>query len=240
MCSNAQHGGAVLQPWRRGNLVYRHGTMLHPVGKLPPAVYWRRRLFVGVVLLLILWIVWILIGGGGGSGKSSADGTQQSSVNSTSAPTTQATVPSTPVSTSTAGTVSAGTVSCTPAMLTVTAATGKKSYPVSGTPDLYLVVTNTSTKPCKQDLADKQIELRVYTGDVRVWGSHDCKIEPGTDVETLLPKKAVRRGIVWSGQTSAPGCAGTRLVAQAGTYTLLALLANEQSKPVTFQLTSTG
>ena len=37
-----------------------------------------------------------------------------------------------------------------------------------------------------QDLADPQVVLRVYNGESRVWGSHDCKIQPGTDDRTLM------------------------------------------------------
>jgi hypothetical protein len=127
---------------------------------------------------------------------------------------------------------------CTAADLKVEAATGKPSYVVKSQPDLYLVVTNVAAAPCQQDLADSQIVLVITTGDVRIWGSHDCQIQPGVDIVTLAPNTPVRRGIVWLGQTSAPSCPNNKLVAQAGTYQLTAALAGKASAPVTFALTA--
>ena len=52
---------------------------------------------------------------------------------------------------------------------------------------LQLQVTNTGAQPCVQDLADKQVELRVYNGESRVWGSHDCKIAARDDRRARWP-----------------------------------------------------
>lgn len=231
--------------------------MLHPVGKLPPALYWRRRLIFVVLpaLLILLMIVYVFSGDGGSSKK--AVGSVAASSATPAATGQTATSPTTRSSTTQSSTTQSGTTqsstaqsssapsgsattaqrSCTAADLRIQAASGKPSYAVNSSPDLYLVVTDISTTPCRQDLADKQIELRIFTGDVRVWGSHDCVTEPGVSVVTLKPGAPVRRGIIWSGQTAAPDCPDNRLVAQAGTYSLVALLAGKTSVPVTFALT---
>ena len=215
--------------------------MLQPVGKLPPAIYWRRRLiFVVLPALLILLLVVYLLSSGGGPATPVAASTHSSTRASSTVPVQKTTTPpTTPTTTRPASTPAAVTPLCTPAGLRVQAMTGKASFTVGGQPDLYLVVTDISAKPCRQDLGDPQIVLTVTTGDVRVWGSHDCKIVPGAAVATLLPKVAVRRGIIWSGQTSAPGCLN-RMVAQAGAYNLTATLAGQSSAPVGFVLTAAG
>ncbi|MEP6853525.1 MAG: hypothetical protein ABJA87_12845 [bacterium] len=212
--------------------------MFQPVGSQPPAVYWRRRLVVVVLpLVLVVLLLWALLGRGGDSRQSAnASATSRSPtapVPTSSAPRTTASRTKVGRSSTSASAVKA----CTLGDLQIQPATGKNAFAVNSRPDLYLVVTNVAAKPCRYDLADKQIELRIFTGDVRVWGSHDCQVAPGTDVATLPSRKAVRRGIVWSGQTSVPGCTGTRLVAQAGTYTLYAQLSGKQSGPVAFRLT---
>jgi len=121
--------------------------------------------------------------------------------------------------------------------LSVQAASDKQSYTMAETPKLALVVTNTGSAACVQGLADSQIELRVFSGSARVWGSHDCAIEPGTSLETLPVGQPIRREIAWSGYSSQPGCAGTRTRVSAGNYSLFALLSGKQSAAAAFALT---
>jgi hypothetical protein len=91
-----------------------------------------------------------------------------------------------------------------------------------------LQVTNSGDKPCVQNLADSHVTLLVYNGDARVWGSHDCSVEPGTTERTLPVGKRVRVSVVWSGFSSRPHCAGTRQRIGAGTYTLYAELSGHR------------
>jgi len=112
----------------------------------------------------------------------------------------------------------------------------KTTYAVGDQPVVSILVKNTSSQPCVQDLADPQIVLRVYNGESRVWGSHDCKIEPGTDDRTLMGGATVRISIVWSGLSSQPGCAGNRQRAGAGTYTLYASLGGHEGKAAQFTI----
>ena len=118
------------------------------------------------------------------------------------------------------------------------AVTGKSTYTVGDQPVLALQVTNTGATPCVQDLADTQVELQVYNGESRVWGSHDCQIA-ARHRRRDAAGRAARCGsaITWSGRTSQPGCAGTRQRVGAGTYTLYATLgggtAPRRSSPST-------
>ena len=225
--------------------------MLHPVGNLPAGVYWRRRLLLIVVpVLLLVLLLWALFGGGSNDRSRSERATTSHSTASllpTSAPTPAAA--STPAALSTAtrpARSSAGppphtTIGlCRPQDLGIEAATGTRSFAQQSRPTLFLQVTNTSAKPCRRDLADQQVLLRIQSGDARIWGSQDCSVLPGKDVVTLLPATPVRRGVVWSGRTSAPGCKGVRRYPQPGRYALYAQLAGQQSKPVAFTLTAPG
>jgi hypothetical protein len=125
---------------------------------------------------------------------------------------------------------------CTPAALKVAAAVNQSSYHVGDKPIVFLQVTNVGSAPCVQNLADSQVELRVYNGESRVWGSHDCTVQAGVSDNTLAVRRAVRVRVVWSGLSSQPKCAGTRQRVGAGTYTLYALLAGHEGTAAQFSI----
>jgi len=207
--------------------------MLHPVGDLAPSVYWRRRvmLLATVVLAGVSCYAIFFRGGGGstpagGGGFAASGGSRPAS--SSSAPSDSAS----PDSASSAPVVPP----CPMSQLAIAAATSASGYPAGAKPTVAIVVTNKGPAPCVQDLSDGQIELRVYNGSARVWGSHDCLIQPGTAPATLPVGQPIRREIAWSGLSSRPACAGTRTRVPAGRYTLFAYLAGHQGSTTTFTL----
>jgi hypothetical protein len=216
--------------------------MFHPVGSQPPTVYWRRRLvaLASIVVLLVLLVLTIKIATSSGDGAAKASPTTSLPTPHTTSASTQhtSTAPtsSSPHSPASSSKSSTPPSPCTATSLAVTAVVGKTGYQVGDQPLLELQVTNAGTKPCVQDLADRQVELRVYNGESRVWGSHDCKIQPGTDDRTLAPNMPVRVAITWSGLSSQPGCAGTRQRVGAGTYTLYAALSGKTGKATQFTI----
>jgi hypothetical protein len=125
---------------------------------------------------------------------------------------------------------------CTSSQLSVQAVAGQTTYQVGQKPVVEMQVTNTGSGPCVQDLADRQIVLKVYNGESRVWGSHDCEVQPGTDDRMLAVGRPVRVSVTWSGLTSEPGCQGTRRRVGAGTYTLYASLGGHQGKATQFSI----
>jgi hypothetical protein len=226
--------------------------MLHPVGSQPPAVYWRRRLVLlaALVLLFVLVVLTartVLSGDDGSAAAATGDTHTTQSANDpgtgqSSAPAgvvaddqSSAGVPTGPSSSPKTGASSgAAPARCASAQLAVKAVVGKPRYAVGDQPVLTLQVTNTGPAPCVQNVADSQIVLRVYNGASRVWGSHDCQIQPGTDERTLMPAKPAGFSVVWSGLTSQPKCAGTRQRVGAGTYTLYAALSGHDGKATQF------
>jgi hypothetical protein len=213
--------------------------MFRPVGYQPPAVYWRRRLtLLAVLVLLVVLTAWVLWPGGGDSTAAKAppkpsSGAQQSigssPARSTASKTAAKKAPTTRHHVARAA-------ACTLAHLQLDALVGKTAYHVGDQPVVMLQVKNVGTKPCVQNLADSQVVLQIYNGESRVWGSHDCEIEPGTDLRTLAAGHEVRISITWSGLSSQPKCAGTRQRVGAGTYTVYALLAGHQGKAAQFAI----
>jgi hypothetical protein len=236
--------------------------MMHPIGSLPPHVYWRRRVMLGgalaAVILLVLTVFALSSNGttdeASSAGGSSSHPAPTSPTGATSpAPTTPApsqtssaaapasgsssgaTTPN-PASPASSGSASA-VVACIGAQLTVSAGSQAPTYKVGDQPVLTLLVTNNGPGNCTQDLADSQVQLVVYNGAARVWGSHDCLIQPGTDLKTLVAGSTVGVQITWSGLSAQPACAGTRQRVGAGTYTLYPYLAGAQGTAAQFSIT---
>lgn len=195
--------------------------MLHPTGSAPPAVYWRRRLLlIGAVLLLAL--TGYVLYDARGNGTSTSPQASGSTIHATTPPPAEQAVP------------------CMPSVLSVAARTPQPTYQIGQQPDLEIQVTNTGEAPCVANLSDSQIELLVYNGESRVWGSHDCQVQPGNSPVTLAPQKSVRRSIRWSGLSSQPRCAGSRQRVGAGTYTLRARFGPTEGHAATFGITGNG
>jgi hypothetical protein len=237
--------------------------MFQPVGPQQPSVYWRRRLMLlgSLALLVVLFAVTVktVAGGGGGSANASprTNPPDSSPAAPASHPSTSSTVQtrhtspssssgssgslsgSSPRSSSGASSTgssssAAAPATCDPTNLAIAAVAAQTSYHVGDQPVLELQVTNPGPQPCAQDLADKQVELKVYNGASRVWGSHDCQVQPGTNMRTLAVNTPVRVAITWSGLSSQPNCAGTRQRVGPGTYTLYATLSGHTGKAAQF------
>jgi hypothetical protein len=223
--------------------------MFNPVGPQPPSVYWRRRLVMlgAIGLLLVLLILTVKIATSDGSEAPTAAGgnhhTTPATQTTPAADTSHSSSSSAPAQRHSSTASGSSSKSSSPAPepcvakdLQVAAVSSKRNFSVGDEPVLELQVTNTGTAPCVQDLADSQVELKVYNGESRVWGSHDCQIEPGTNPMTLEVDQPVRVSVTWSGLSSQPHCAGTRQRVGAGTYTLYAALAGHTGKATTFTL----
>jgi hypothetical protein len=193
------------------------------------------------LVLLVLVTVYAIFLRGGGDGKPRAGAGFTASGSSSTPPTSaghdSGSAPTSPSrSAASASSSVSGPKACAAGQLSVAASTSARSYPAGAKPIVAIVVTNNGSAPCVQDLADRQIELRVYNGSARVWGSHDCAIQPGTADSVLPVKQPIRREVQWSGLSSQPACAGTRTRVGAGTYTLHALLAGREGTTTTFTL----
>ena len=222
--------------------------MLHPVGKLPATVYWRRRLVLLAVLV-------VLLGGGGWAGyllmtrTASAATASRTTTRPTGTPALERVVPPfvgllTPspmasVIPSVAPPTPAGPTPggpCSDAMVGV-AVQAPSSAPVGSKPTFSLVVTNTSPVPCMRalDKGLQEIVLLDAQGH-RTWGSNDCFPEAGSDRRLLAAHQTVSFPIVWGGLTSAPACKAARVLPRPGAYVLRGRIASLSSPNTPFRL----
>jgi hypothetical protein len=225
---------------------------LHPVGKLPAAVYWRRR---AVLLLLVLAV----LGGGAwfGAPLLVARGNAQAASPTTGprpVPALERVVPSfASVATPTPPLVPTGTGAaaaaapavpdpvaggpCTDDMIGLevrtpgTAAVGSK-------PTFELLVSNLSAVPCVRAL-DKGLQelLLLDSAGNRIWGSNDCFPEASSDPRTIAPGETVTIPLVWGGLTSEPTCTAPRSNPPAGNYVVRGRLDTKISADAPLALT---
>lgn len=221
--------------------------MLTPTGPHAAAVYWRRRLVLLGAVLVVILVGYNLFGSSGGGRRAAAAPTHGAATSAAPAvmPTTSPVVhPSTSTSVAKAnapakakGHVAVPPKPCGSTQLRVSAATGASTYRTGAQPVLILQVVDVGPKACVQNLADSVVELRVYNGESRVWGSHDCQIQPGTLDQTLAVRQPVRVTLTWSGLSSQPGCKSQRQRVGAGTYTVYPLLAGRLGAAAQFSIT---
>jgi hypothetical protein len=186
-------------------------TLRHPVGPLPPQVYWRRRLIVGLgVLAVIVIIVLIIVRPGAG------DPAEQPTPDPTSTETASPGDP--PASTE----VSA----CAEGQVVVTPVTDATSYPVDQQPLLSFTLLNTGAAACELETGVDVQEFVIVSGDDRIWASTDCQ-DPGSPVPLVLEPgvEVESTPFAWSRTRSTPddcATAGDRpsVIAGGATYRL--------------------
>jgi hypothetical protein len=226
---------------------------LHPVGKLPAAVYWRRRAVLMLVLLALAgggaWLTLTLLSArDSASGASSAAATGPAPALERVVPSLQAVATPTPppVTTSAAPAVAATPAvptpvpggPCTDDMISLevrtpgTAAVGSK-------PTFDLLVTNVSAVPCVRALDKGLQELLLYDASGnRIWGSNDCFPEVSSDPRTLAPGEVITVPVVWGGLTSEPTCTAARGNPAPGNYVLRGRLDTKTSPDAPLSLTA--
>ena len=210
------------------------GTVLHPVGPLPPGAYWVRR---GVLLAVLIAVVaggWFLLGGG------SSTGSPANSPGPTSHPTTSTTPSATPTPTPTVSATHSATPAavtlCPDSVIRVEAVTDAASYPAGVDPKLSVSVTNTGKVPCKRDIGRAAMSLVVSLGTTRIWSSEDCSPGGQPAVNVLRPGQTFSSTVVWARISSKPGCPSGQPAAAAGSYSLVAANLSLKSAPAPFVL----
>jgi hypothetical protein len=186
-------------------------TLRHPVGPLPPQVYWRRRLLVGLgVLAVIVIIVLIIVRPGAG------DPADQPTPDPTSTETASPGDP--PASTEAAA--------CVEGQVVVTAVTDATSYPVDQQPLLSFTLLNTGAAACELETGVDVQEFLIVSGDDRIWSSTDCQ-EPGSPVPLVLEPgvEVESTPFAWSRTRSTPDDCATAddrpaVIAGGATYRL--------------------
>ncbi|TFV73363.1 MucR family transcriptional regulator [Blastococcus sp. CT_GayMR19] len=229
--------------------------MLHPVGKLPAAVYWRRRLTVLALLLAVLgglgYLGFVLLSSRDDDATPAAAAATGAATSPARPPALERVVPSfeslstpTPPAVLAAESVAAPAAPAAPAagdpcsddMITLEVRT-PPVVAIGSKPTFELLVANVSAVPCVRTL-DKGLQelLLLDAAGARIWGSNDCFPEASTDSRTLAPGETVAFPVLWGGLTSEPTCTAARAAPPAGAYLLRGRLDTKISADVAITL----
>ncbi|MEJ1177926.1 MULTISPECIES: hypothetical protein [unclassified Pseudarthrobacter] len=199
-------------------------------GRKPsPAVYRRRRLFVGAALLMVAAMVF---GGFAAAGAFSGSSSQVSSTGDPTAGPTEAVPSANPTSTPTA------TPGCNQNLVTVSASTDKAAYGPDENPLLTLKVTNGGTMPCEVNIGTSQMEFLVTSGADRIFSSRDCQAKSEDLVKTIAPGASETANFPWARNRTLEGCQPIEAKPGAGGayYIFTAKLGSRASPKAVFQL----
>jgi hypothetical protein len=224
-------------------------ALLHPRGPLPPAVYWRRRLLtLGVVVVLLALVVRSCTTGGGThslgqstgpSGPVSPTGSpSRSAAPRTTAPASSASPSASRTASPTASPTPSGSPKpCAAADLVLSAKADAQTYAAGRHPVLTIGIANKGRVACTRDVGQPAREIKVTSGNDRVWSSDDCSTGGAAQVVTLQPGAApVTFSVTWSRKRSAPGCKAGQAETPPGTYRVTGRFGDLTSTGDTFTL----
>jgi hypothetical protein len=204
---------------------------LQPVGPLPASTYWRRRVLILVAAVIVLLVLRKACGGDD-TKKETLSGPGASPTPSPSAAASSSPSPSpSPVSPS-----PAPILTCRDTVLQVTAESDAESYPSGGAPRFTLTVRNIGSVACRRALGPDAVELRVFSGEDRIWSSDDCNTAKGQGLMTLKPGEAQALTVRWPGKRTKPDC-DIGNVAQPGTYRVSARVGSIVRQGSVFRIT---
>ena len=208
------------------------GTAGRQTGRPPlKAVYRRRRLFVGLVLLLIVSVSlggFAAVSGAMRASEQVSSTDRNSSDGGAAKPTPSASeTPSIPA-----------TPTCDQSLVTVSASTDKAAYAAGENPLLTLKVTNGGKVACEVNLGTSQMEYTVTSGSDRIFSSVDCQAESSDLVKTLAPGQSETANFPWQRNRTVPGCGAVSAKPGAGGayYLFVARLGTKSSTKAVFQL----
>ena len=201
---------------------------LQPLGPLPASTYWRRRVVLLVVVVLVLLLAM----------KACGSDPQQEALKATSpspsaAPSAAASAAAPQPS---ASPTPAALLTCRDSVLQITAEADAESYPTGGKPRFSLTVRNIGSVACKRALGPGAVELRVFSGEDRIWSSDDCNEAKEQGVLTLPAGAARATTVQWGGTRTKPGCE-TGKTAQPGTYRVSARVGSVIRQGSVFRIT---
>ena len=185
-------------------------------GRLEEERYWRRRAAVlAGVLGAVAFVGWACSASGGdGPGAGTDD------AGATALPPGAAVPPAVPTVTVTAKVTRTATPSpaaerrdgCAPGAVVVTLTPDSGAYGPGGRPVFRITAVNTGAEPCRFDVGRDHLDLRITSGQDRVWSSSECAPGPRSRLRTLRRGVPYVDVVTWDRRR----CTGDR--ARPGTY----------------------
>jgi len=112
--------------------------------------------------------------------------------------------------------------------------TGKQKLKPKQANTFKISFINGSDATCFLDVSPENFQLKIYSGNDRIWSSKDCTTSVQPLAKKLAKEEAGGWSMTWDGRRSAKGCKTRPEVPRAGTYVVTAQL--EGAKPVQLRM----
>ncbi|MEU0564492.1 hypothetical protein ABZ297_03700 [Nonomuraea sp. NPDC005983] len=219
-------------------------------------VYWRRRMSVLVAVLVVVAVVaWACSTRAAGPQRSSAQssasasptpdpllaglrtlamGTASPSPSPTPSPTASASPPSKKGAAAAHGR-RAGEP-CNERDLVLSMQGKQDVYAGADQPNFLVTLVNTGPVMCRADVGPRAMEVRITSGDDRIWSTADCVSGAGVEVQDLERGVPYVRSLDWDRRRSSADCRSTPSDALPGTYVAVARMGKLKSSMGVFHL----
>ncbi len=209
---------------------------MRPAGKLPPGVYWRRRLLLLAIVLLLGWFVVRVVGGEGDSSAKEPEATEPTPTAATSA-----TAPAPAQKPRKAKDVQVDVRfapvqgACPAEAVTVSPSVRAGAY-AGRAVAVTLRVVSVSPQPCTVRIDPSTFVLGVKGDDGAVWSTQTCE---GVEARTVdvHPSWATVVEVAWNGRADADSCDDKGEFVAPGGYTAQAALLGGDPVSAEFTLT---
>jgi hypothetical protein len=228
--------------------------LLRPVGPEAAQTYWARRgLVLGATMVLAVAVLLIISGANIGSAvhtnpsPSTAGLAMPSSASPSSTIAVRPSAVSPSVPTSSAGhelnattrtasrkkTHEGGPADCPAEQLRPTL-TGKQRLALKRSSTFHLSLINGSDQTCRARVTRKNFELKIYSGNDRIWSTADCRSIIKPISQRLGSEHAIAWSLTWDGKRSKSDCRSAREALRPGTYRVTAQL--QGAEPVQLRM----
>ncbi|MGV9305705.1 hypothetical protein ACWDLG_20205 [Nonomuraea sp. NPDC003727] len=218
---------------------------------VPGDVYWRRRMTVLVgVLVVVAFVAWACSATGGPEHASNAGKPSQPGVEQVLAGLPSVTATPTPQPSKTRVTPSAAPspkptpappvrragLPCEEKDMVLNLEQRQEVYAAQARPTFMLTLVNTGPVMCTADVGPRAMEIRITSGDDRVWSTADCVSGEGVEVRKLERGIPYVHSLEWDRRRSGVDCSGTRAGALPGTYVAVVRKGGLRSPKAVFHL----
>jgi hypothetical protein len=210
-------------------------------------VYWRRRMSVLVAVLVVVAVVaWACSSGGSGPERKSSAQSSQSATPATDPllaglrTLAMGTASPTPKPSATTPTPQAQThrpgEPCAEESLVIGLQGKQEIYAGGARPNFLITVVNTGPVMCKADVGPRAMEIRITSGEDRIWSTSDCVSGAGTEVKELERGVPYVHSLDWDRRRSSGDCRADPPNALPGTYVAVARMGKLKSPKGVFHL----
>ncbi|WP_433514472.1 hypothetical protein ACQP2T_01930 [Nonomuraea sp. CA-143628] len=218
-------------------------------------VYWRRRMSVLVAVLVVVAVVaWACSSGGSGPQRSSNAQTSASASPSTdplldglrtltmgtATPTVSVSVSPTPSSSKVTLTPMTRPKRpgepCTEADLVLSMQGKQDVYAAGAQPNFLISLVNTGPVMCLADVGPRSMEVRITSGEDRIWSTSDCVSGEASEIKQLQRGVPWVRSLDWNRRRSSSDCRTDPPAALPGTYVAVVRMGKLKSQMGVFHL----